>query len=45
MIEKELIIGVAALFFAVYRALFMMVPMMLEAKTITQFFHAFVLIA
>ncbi len=45
MIDKELIIGVAALFFAVYRALFMMIPLMLEAKNISDFFHAFVLIA
>jgi len=45
MIEKELIIGVAALFFALYRCFFMMIPLMLEAKNITDFFHAFVLIA
>jgi len=45
MIEKDLIIGVAALFFALYRAIFMMIPMMMKSKTITEFFHAFVLIA
>lgn len=45
MIEIKLIIGVAALFFALYRAIFMMLPLLLEAKTITEFFHAFVLIA
>ena len=44
-VDKDFIIGFAALFFALYRAIFMMIPMMISAENISQFFHAFVLIA